>query len=136
MEAFVDQFKALSDKTRLKILWLLRKLKTDLCVCEIMDSLDERHCNVSRHLKILKIAGLVEERKEGRWTYFSLPEQNSHFMDLILQAVLSIPEEYCFTDTQKLKLRLSMRENERCVVGLNSEKWARAVRVLTNKDTK
>lgn len=134
MEEFIEQFKALSDKTRLKILWLLIMAKTRLCVCEFMDALDESHCNISRHLKILKMAGLVKEKKDGRWVYFSLPAQGSPFQELIRQAVLSIPEEYCFTDAQKLKVRLSLRENGKCTVGLKSEQWAQALRNLTAKE--
>jgi ArsR family transcriptional regulator len=134
VEEYIEQFKALSDKTRLKILWLLMKAETKVCVCEIMDSLEESHCNISRHLKILKHAGLVKEKKDGRWAYFSLPEQSSPFQELIRQAILSIPEEYCFTHTQKLKLRLSLRENEKCVIGLKNEQWVQALNILTAKN--
>jgi ArsR family transcriptional regulator len=134
MEEYIEQFKALSDKTRLKVLWLLMMAKTRLCVCEIMDSLEESHCNISRHLKILKTAGLVKEKKEGRWVYFSLPEKSSPFRELIMQAILNIPEEYCFNDVQKLKLRLSLRVNEKCIIGLKSEQWAQALSGLTGQE--
>jgi ArsR family transcriptional regulator len=134
MEEYVEQFKALSDKTRMKILWLLIMAKTKLCVCEIMDSLEESHCNISRHLKILKIAGLVKEKKDGRWVYFSLPETNSPFQELIMQAILNIPEDYCFTGAQKLKLRLSLRENERCIIGLKGKRWAQALSGMTGQE--
>jgi len=136
VEEYVEQFKALSDKTRLKILWLLMTAGTTLCVCEIMDALEESHCNISRHLKILKTAGFVREKKDGRWVYFSLPDKQSPFQELILQSILSIPEEYCFTDAQKLKLRLSLRQNEKCIIGLKSGQWAQVLTELVGGEAK
>ena len=54
MKEFVEQVKALGDATRLKIIRLLCEAREDLCVCEIMDAIEISHCNISRHLKILK----------------------------------------------------------------------------------
>lgn len=131
MEEFTEQFKALSDKTRLKILWLLSTAKADLCVCEIMDTIEDSHCNISRHLKILKTAKLVRENKQGKWVYFGVTAPKDPFHESLLQAVSSIPEEQFFNDAKRLKLRLSLRENEKCVDGLKSEKWVRALSLLT-----
>jgi ArsR family transcriptional regulator len=80
MEQFVEQLKSLGDVTRLKIIRLMIEVREDLCVCEIMDALEVSHCNISRHLKILKTAGYVKEKKEGRWVHFSLahPERPFH----------------------------------------------------------
>jgi len=66
IEEFTSYFKGLSDKTRLRIIWLLIKANTKLCVCEIMNSLNENQYNVFRHLKSLKNAGFLKEEKEGR----------------------------------------------------------------------
>ena len=123
MEEFIIFFKALSDSTRLRVLWLLGRVKTCLCVCEIMDSLNESHYNISRHLKILKYAGLISEKKEGRWVYYSLKDPISPFQASVLEAVFGLSEERFTLESERLKKRLALRKNGRCVVGVNSGQW-------------
>jgi ArsR family transcriptional regulator len=133
MEEFVEQIKALGDKTRLKILWLLSKARTELCICEIMDTIGDSHSNVSRHLKILKTAKLVQERKEGRWVYVHLVTVKEPFHEHLLQAVSSIPEDFLLGAAKRLTLRLALRDRNKCVDGLKSEKWMKALQVLDKK---
>lgn len=68
----VDIFKAAADPCRLKILKLLRE--GELCVCEIMTALDRPQSSTSHHLSILKDAGLIKERKEGKWSRYRLSD--------------------------------------------------------------
>ena len=63
-------FHALSDETRLSILQRLRF--GERCVCEMTDALDAAQSRLSFHLKVLKEAGLVTDRREGRWVYYVL----------------------------------------------------------------
>ena len=63
-------FHALSDPTRLQIIELL--LGGERCVCELTDSLAAAQSRLSFHLRVLKDAGLVTDRKEGRWVYYTL----------------------------------------------------------------
>lgn len=63
-------FHALSDETRLKILERLRH--GERCVCDLTDALGAAQPRLSFHLKILKQAGLVSGRREGRWSYYTL----------------------------------------------------------------
>lgn len=63
-------FHALSDPWRLQIIELLRS--QELCVCELMEKLEISQSKLSFHLKILKEAGLVQTRQEGRWIYYRL----------------------------------------------------------------
>ncbi|MHC5074317.1 MAG: ArsR/SmtB family transcription factor [Planctomycetota bacterium] len=121
MEEFVSIFKGLSEKTRLRIIWLLVKANTRLCVCEIMDTLNENQYNVSRHLKSLKNAGFLKEEKEGRWVYYSLIDLKNRFQELILESVSSLPEELFSEESERLKKRLALRENGKCVAGMKSE---------------
>jgi len=130
MDDFVEQLKALGDETRVKIVRLLTEAKVDLCVCEIMDAIEDSHCNISRHLKILKTTKLVRESKQGKWVYFGLATPKDSFHESVLNAVSSIPDEHFFNDLKRLKLRLSLRENEKCVDGLKSEKWSQALELL------
>jgi len=63
-------FKALSHPTRLKILRLLSL--RDMCVCEIMAVLDATQPTTSHHLNILENMRLIEERREGKWVFYSI----------------------------------------------------------------
>lgn len=67
--AVTRAFHALSDATRLQILQVLRQ--GECCVCELMDHLDAAQSRLSFHLRILKDAGLVTDRREGRWVYYA-----------------------------------------------------------------
>src|SRR3989442_4639240 len=63
-------FHALGDETRLEIVRLLSH--GERCVCELQDVLDAAQSRLSFHLKTLKDAGLVTDRREGRWVYYAL----------------------------------------------------------------
>jgi ArsR family transcriptional regulator len=65
-----ELFHALSDQTRLSILKRLRL--GERCVCDLTDALDAAQSRLSFHLKVLKEAGLVTDRREGRWMYYTL----------------------------------------------------------------
>jgi len=130
MDLYIEQFKALGDKTRLAILWLLNSVPGDLCVCEITDAIGESHCNISRHLKILKGAKLVKEKKEGRWVYFDLVKPPDQVQVHLFQALAAIPPAEFSEMSQRLQLRLSLREGNRCVDGVKSDKWRRAVQKI------
>lgn len=66
-------FKALGEPTRLRIIKILSI--QGLCVCELSETLDMLQPRVSQHLKILKEAGLIQEKKEGYWVCYSLNKQ-------------------------------------------------------------
>ncbi len=66
----VEQFHALSDETRLRILELLRG--GEHCVCELTEALELGQSLLSFHLKTLKETGLITDRREGRWMYYAL----------------------------------------------------------------
>jgi ArsR family transcriptional regulator len=66
----VELFHALSDETRLEIVQRLRS--GERCVCDLTDLLDAAQSRLSFHLKVLKDAGLVSDRRAGRWVHYSL----------------------------------------------------------------
>lgn len=68
----VEVFKAVADSCRLRILKLLKE--GELCVCEIMAALKKPQSSTSHHLSILKEAGLVKERRDGKWSYYRLAD--------------------------------------------------------------
>lgn len=71
-EGEVEVFKAAADPSRLRILKLLKE--GELCVCEIMTALKRPQSSTSHHLSILKVAGLVKERRDGKWSYYRLAD--------------------------------------------------------------
>ena len=74
MRDLVKVSKALSDETRIRLLKLLQQ--RELCVCELMQTLDMTQSRVSRNLGILKDAGLVKDRREGLWVHYSLDQDS------------------------------------------------------------
>ncbi len=130
---YLGIFKALADRTRVRIVWVLIKAKTELCVCEIMDILNESQYNISRHLRELKIAGLVRERKEGKWVFYSLITHRNKFQKLLWQTILSIPEAIFSDDEKRLKRRLSLRRDGVVVVGMDSPEWRRITKEFKKK---
>ncbi len=78
----VQLFHALSDETRLEILEMLRD--GERCVCDLQEELDAAQSRLSFHLKVLKEAGLVSDRREGRWAYYTLvPEAFGEAHDVV-----------------------------------------------------
>jgi ArsR family transcriptional regulator, arsenate/arsenite/antimonite-responsive transcriptional repressor len=77
MRAFIKIMKALSDPNRVKILKLLQH-KNDMCVCELKSLLHIAQPTVSKHLRVLEEAGLVEYRKKGLWVNYSLVNGSSN----------------------------------------------------------
>ena len=63
-------FHALSDETRVELLQMLRG--GERCVCELQGALDAAQSRLSFHLRVLKDAGLVADRREGRWSYYTI----------------------------------------------------------------
>ena len=84
-----DLFHALSDRTRLSILQRLRF--GERCVCDLTDALDAAQSRLSFHLKVLKDAGLVTDRREGRWMYYTLNPEALTEVGEMVDALASAP---------------------------------------------
>jgi ArsR family transcriptional regulator len=90
---FITVAKAIADPTRARIIKMLEG--GELCVCHITERLGLAQSTVSKHLQLLRGAGLVVDRKEGLWVYYRLETEpvNAHnlaFLQLVRQ---SLPEE-------------------------------------------
>jgi ArsR family transcriptional regulator, arsenate/arsenite/antimonite-responsive transcriptional repressor len=72
MDKLVQCLRALSEEVRLRIIMLLTQ--GELCVCDIMEILDEPQSKVSRHLSYLRNSGLINSRRVGVWMHYSLAE--------------------------------------------------------------
>jgi ArsR family transcriptional regulator len=82
-------FHALSDRTRLSILQRLRL--GERCVCDLTDALDAAQSRLSFHLKVLKDAGLVTDRKDGRWMYYTLNTDTLDEVGQVVEAMAAAP---------------------------------------------
>ena len=74
-------FKSLSDPTRLRILHLL--MHNDLCVCELTSILKMEQSRISHQLRILRNAELIEDRREGKWIIYRIPNDSKKSLRLI-----------------------------------------------------
>lgn len=83
MENFLSVTKALSDKHRVRALLALRY--GELCVCQITEFLKLAPSTVSKHMSILKQAGLVISRKQERWVYYRLPKRKTFLVNKSLK---------------------------------------------------
>ena len=78
-------FHALSDEIRLEVIDLLRD--GERCVCELTEALDIAQPRLSWHLKALKEAGILVDRKEGRWVYYALARDTFDEAEVILSVL-------------------------------------------------
>jgi ArsR family transcriptional regulator len=101
MESF---FLALADKTRLRLLNLMRD--DEVCVCFFTEALGESQPKISRHLAYLRNAGIVEARREGKWMNYRIIRPQNEYAAQVLQDTLIwlSSEETMRKDYEKLAL--------------------------------
>lgn len=86
MRLLSNTFKALSDETRLQIMTLLLE-NDELCVCDFVGALGQTQSKISRHLRYLYNAGLVEDRRQGLWMYYRLSRELAPEQAVVVQAL-------------------------------------------------
>jgi ArsR family transcriptional regulator, arsenate/arsenite/antimonite-responsive transcriptional repressor len=96
-------FKALADDNRLRIVNVL--LGGELCVCEIEYLLGMTQTNVSRHLKILKTAGIIERNKQAQWIHYRIREDFRNGNPDLLEHLKKEMDTHtvCKADTARLR---------------------------------
>jgi len=115
-------FQSLADETRLRIIRLLVVAAEEACLCELVDSLQEPPYKLSRHLKILRQAGLLSSQKEGRWVYHRLVMEPS-YLETLYATVRALPDmdQVYQRDLARFAERMRLREGGRCRVGVLSD---------------
>ena len=108
MQEILNIFKALSDETRLRILKLLGN--GELCVCDLFSALDMVQPKVSFHLSVLKEAGLITDRKEGRWVHYRINDSDMLRRFLVLTAFERITEDDVKEENGRLALFLETKK--------------------------
>lgn len=78
-------FRALADPTRLGIIEKLRG--GEQCVCDLTDALETGQSRLSFHLKCLKDAGVLRDRREGRWVYYALNPETITEIESVIAAL-------------------------------------------------
>ena len=108
---------AIADPTRVRILAAL--LKSELCVCELVDALEISQSTLSSHLQVLRQTGMVRTRKEGRWIYYSLEKRKAALMNALFSLIQKDVgrDPGLARDAQRIDRRLAMREDGRCILG-------------------
>ena len=109
MQEILNIFKALSDETRLRILKLLEH--GELCVCDLFSALDMVQPKVSFHLSVLKEAGLIADRKEGRWVHYRLDESDLLRRFMLLAVIERVSEDFIKDDRARLGAFLESKQN-------------------------
>ncbi|WP_082095678.1 metalloregulator ArsR/SmtB family transcription factor [Photobacterium halotolerans] len=94
-------YKSLAEETRLKSLLLLVS-KGELCVCDLMSSLDLSQPKVSRHLAELRKNGLVSDQRRGKWVYYRLNDELPAWMQEVLNYTLKNNPELIVRELSKL----------------------------------
>lgn len=102
----IQFYKCLADDTRLKSM-LLIQLQGELCVCELMEAIDESQPKVSRHLAQLRGCGLLTDRRQGQWVFYSINEALPDWAKLVLQVTVAENLETIAADLARLE---SMRD--------------------------
>ncbi|MFZ5907342.1 MAG: ArsR/SmtB family transcription factor [Nitrospirota bacterium] len=110
MKDLVQIYKALSDETRLRIIKLLEH--GELCVCDIVASLDIIQPKVSFHLGVLKEAGLVKDRRVGKWIHYRLDDSEIFRRFLLLSTIEKVAGDFIHSDKMRLEAFLRSKEEK------------------------
>lgn len=94
LELFEIVSKAVADPSRVRILKLLES--GELCVCQITTVMDLATPTISKHLAALKSAGLIQQRRDGRWVFYRIAERDlipyaQRFLELVKEALEDDP---------------------------------------------
>ncbi len=103
-------FQALSDETRLKMLVLIQR-HGELCVCDVMNVLEITQSKASRHLRYLANAGVLQDRRETVWAYYSLADQLDAAQKAVLDSVSGLLDK---EELDKLEKKMSVWLSRKC----------------------
>ena len=105
--------KALADQTRLRLLVLLVD-SPELCVCEFTQALELSQPKISRHLAVLREAGVLQDRRSGLWIYYQLHKDLPNWCIITLQALLDGSKEEAIFQADRERLATSEKLNKNC----------------------
>lgn len=97
----VQFYKCLADETRLKSLLLIDK-EQELCVCELMAALEESQPKISRHLAQLRKCGLLTDKRQGQWVFYSINSELPKWAKTVLSSTTENNPEFLANDLVRL----------------------------------
>lgn len=107
-------FRVLGDLTRLRVLALLSR-EGELCVCELTHALGEIQPKVSRHLALLREAGLVLDRRQGQWIYYRLnPKLPAWVQAVMSETAAGVAGQAPFKNDQRALSNMPDRPGSAC----------------------
>ena len=101
-------FKVLADPTRLRLAVLLA-IRGEKCVCQLVEALNEPGFKISRHLGIMRSAGMVVVRREGTWMHYKLAEPRDHLEECLQESLRD-----SLADHETIKVDLKRLEKATC----------------------
>ena len=121
-------FQALADPTRIRIVRVLAGADEEACLCELVDSLHEPQYKLSRHLKVLRQAGILSVEKDGRFIYHRLVRQ-PRYLPRLYSALLVLPDRkgQFSDDLRRFRERMRLRDAGRCRIGIRTSSLGAAV---------
>lgn len=106
-------FNILSDRTRLRALMLMQSAG-EVCVCELTFALHESQPKISRHLALMREAGIVESRRDGTWMHYRLSPELPGWATKILKNIhLQISGQLPYKDDLKQITRMADRPGDK-----------------------
>ena len=99
----VNFFKCLSDETRLNIVTLIVENK-ELCVCDWTEKLQLSQPKISRHLALLRASGLLQDRRQGQWVYYSINPKLANWCYEILDILKTVQSQSKLDDQHPLSV--------------------------------
>ncbi len=96
-------FKDLSDDTRLRCALLIAE-EGELCVCELMEALQESQPKISRHLAQLRDHALLADRRQGQWVFYRLHDDLPGWIPALIHETANNNTEYMHEARQRLQL--------------------------------
>ncbi|ACV26772.1 metalloregulator ArsR/SmtB family transcription factor [Kangiella koreensis] len=109
----VELFKCLADETRLRCLLLIQR-ESELCVCELMEALDESQPKISRHLAQLRQCGLLLDRRDSKWVYYRLNSEQPSWIGKILAETAQSNEAFINNNIKRLQKMSNRPERSSC----------------------
>lgn len=116
MRTIINIAKAFSDENRVRALMML--CNGELCVCQLIEMLGLAPSTVSKHMTILYQAGLIDARKEGRWNYYRLADEDAP--EFVVEAIRWIRnstarDKRIVRDAREVKRVCQMAKKDLCV---------------------
>ncbi len=112
MQELISVFKALSDETRLKMLKIFQK--GEICVCDLVSVMDMSQPKISFHLNVLKEAGLIRDRRQGKWVHYSINDSDIFRRFLVLTVTEKITDETIKVYLSRLIKLKDMKNKNKC----------------------